>query len=458
MFDGVVALETQFAKEVETEEGEDDNPEGEVDFAVEETPAAVEVGLLEELESERQFEEGEDDLDGVEPGARFHVLEELGEHGEKGEGRGEADAEAQHGDEGDPAVGGAGGETHEGSAEDGTGATEGDQDGGQRDEEGGEETALVGLLVAGVDPLLGHLDFEEAEETEGEGEEDAEEEEVGNPVGTHDVERLRTEDECEDGAQDGEEEDDAEAEEPCLTATLALVFDAAHEEVDGHGNHGEDAGGEHGEDAAAKGEEEYHQEALVLFCVTLRLALRGHSILRIIAAFGDCHAVLLLFHSFSCRCFFCFDFGARHREGEVAVLRGDAAAVVAELVAEGALDGEVLVGEALHFLTEDDGAAERLDDAAKNLVHLLVGFGFQDFAHTLVVGRGCEFEVDGEGAVGVGMLRVEMPSGVELGGEHQFGLVGGGLLDGEGPLDGVELLGFEGCELGTENQAEEKQQ
>ena len=221
--------------------------------------------MLEEFETEGQFEEGKDHLHGVEPAAALHVLQELGEHGQEGEGKGKADAEAQHGDQRDPAVSARGGESHEGGTEDGTGAAETHQHGGQGNEEGGQQATFVGLLVATVDPFLGHFDFKETEEAQGEDEEDDEEDEVGNPVCAQDIERFGAEDEGQNGTQHGEEEDNAKAEEPCLTTAFALVFSTAHEEVDGHRYHWEDTGREHGEDAATQGDKKYHQQALVAF-------------------------------------------------------------------------------------------------------------------------------------------------------------------------------------------------
>ena len=96
--------------------------------------------------------------------------------------------------------------------------------------------------------------------------EDDEEYQVGDPVGAQSVKGLWTEDGCQYGAQHGKEEHDAEAEHPCLATVLMLVVAVVHEEVNRHRYHREYAGCEHGEYAAADGQQEYHQQALVLLC------------------------------------------------------------------------------------------------------------------------------------------------------------------------------------------------
>ena len=166
---------------------------------------------------------------------------------------------------------------------------------------------------------------------------------------------------------------------------------------------------------------------------------------------GHNRCVVLFFghslHCVGCRLFLggsdCFlGFGAGHLEGEVTVLGSYAATIVAELVAEDTSDGEVIVRKAFDFLAEHHLAAERLNHAAEHLVHLLVRLGLGDFADALVVGALGEGELDCQRAVGRGVLRVEMPAVVELGGEDQLGLGGRGLLDAVAPLHGVELLGL----------------
>ena len=104
------------------------------------------------------------------------------------------------------------------------------------------------------------------------------------------------------------------------------------------------------------------------------------------------------------------------------VVRGNAAAIITELVAHGTFHREVLVAYAFYFLAERHGAAERFDDATENVVHLLVRLGFLYLPNALVVVALIECELKGNGAVGVGVLRLEVPSGVKFGGEYKLGL------------------------------------
>ena len=65
----LVARELELADKVEAEHAEDDDPESEEHFAVEQSPTVSEVGYREELEGESQLNESEHDLDGVHPAA-----------------------------------------------------------------------------------------------------------------------------------------------------------------------------------------------------------------------------------------------------------------------------------------------------------------------------------------------------------------------------------------------------
>ena len=199
----LVAFELEFAKQVDTHEAENDNPQSQVGLAIKQTPVAVEVSHGEELETECQLQEGKHHLDGVQPATRLHVLQHGGEHGQQGEGGGKADAKAQHGDEAHPAVCGAGGKAHQCGTEDRTGAAERHQHGGEGDKERSQQTSLVSLFVRFVNPLLGHLNLKQTEETERKDEEDDEEKQVGNPVGADKVQCFGAEDKGEDGTQHG---------------------------------------------------------------------------------------------------------------------------------------------------------------------------------------------------------------------------------------------------------------
>ena len=68
---GSIALELEPATEVGAEEGEDDDPEGEEDLAVEDMPAVGQIGYGEEFQGKGQFDEAEHDFEGVHPGARL---------------------------------------------------------------------------------------------------------------------------------------------------------------------------------------------------------------------------------------------------------------------------------------------------------------------------------------------------------------------------------------------------
>ena len=68
---GTIALEFEPAAEVGTEEGEDDDPEGEENLAVEDMPAVGQIGYGEEFQGKGQFDEAEHNLQGVHPRARL---------------------------------------------------------------------------------------------------------------------------------------------------------------------------------------------------------------------------------------------------------------------------------------------------------------------------------------------------------------------------------------------------
>ena len=82
-----------------------------------------------------------------------------------------------------------------------------------------------------------------------------EEQQVGNPVGAEEIERLGAECQRKHCSQYGENKHYAAAENPCLVA-----FATMHEIVDCHGDHGEHAGGNHGKYAGKKCQQECHKE------------------------------------------------------------------------------------------------------------------------------------------------------------------------------------------------------
>ena len=115
-----------------------------------------------------------------------------------------------------------------------------------------------------------------------------------------------------------------------MTAVLALVVAAVHEEVDRHGNHREDAGGEHGDDAGQQGTEEETQERF-LGCGLLGGGLGGLG-----GRGGGLHGIRRgLFGGDGFRLGGGRVNGIRdsgfHLDGEGHIVGGDAAAVVAEL-------------------------------------------------------------------------------------------------------------------------------
>ena len=140
-------------------------------------------------------------------------------------------------------------------------------------------------------------------------------------------------------------------------------------------------------------------------------------------------------------------------EGEVAVVGGDARAVVAQLVAIGAIDGKVFLRKALYLLAEHHMAFEGADGAVEVFVELLVGLGLTDRADEFVVGCERELESDGERTVGVGVLGIDVPALVELGGENQLRLSFIEVFYLERPFGGVLYLGR--CHEG-EAQTEQK--
>ena len=436
----LVAFELKLAEQVDAHQGEDDNPEGQVNLAVQDAPAPVEVGHLQEFQSEGQLEEGEDDLDRVEPAARLHVLKHRGKESQQRERQRKTDAETEHRHQADPAVGGRRSQLYQGGANDGTRAGEGDQHRGQRDEEGGQQTTLVGLGVAGVDPLLGHLDFEEAKERQREDKEDDEENEVRDAMRADDVERLGTEEERQDGTQHGEHKDDRESEKERLAAVLALVVAAVHEEIDRHRYHREDAGREHRHDTGQQGAEEEAKDGFVVlfpFAVVVGIQFRGR-----LGRLGDRHLAVGIAVGDGQRLSDCrrgIARGSRHLEGERCVVGSYAGTIIAELIVHGAFDFEGFVGIAFNLLAESHLVAKRAYDTLKDVVHLLVGFGFDDATHALVVGIVLEGEFGRNRAVGVGLLRVDMPTRVELQLELQFHFVGRQLLDIEFPMGRINL-------------------
>ena len=96
MLDLVVSLEPDLAQKVEPEEGECHDPDGEVDFPVEDAPVVGLVGNAEELESECHFNESENYLHGIEPASALELLEQGREHCENRERQGECHREGQH--------------------------------------------------------------------------------------------------------------------------------------------------------------------------------------------------------------------------------------------------------------------------------------------------------------------------------------------------------------------------
>ena len=129
----------------------------------------------------------------------------------------------------------------------------------------------------------------------------------------------------------------------------------------------------------------------------------------------------------------------RHLEGERHIVGSYTRPVVAELIVHRALHFERFVAVAFDFLTESGLTAKGADHALEHLVHLLVGLGFHDAAHTLVAGVVLEGELRRYGAVGVRLLRIEMPSGLQRQLELQLDLVGRQLLHIEFPMGRIDL-------------------
>ena len=254
-------------------------------------------------------------------------------------------------------------------------------------------------------------------------------------MGADEVERLGAEDKSQDGTQHGEEEHDREAKHPCLTTVLALVVTVVHKEVDRHRYHREDTWGEHGEDATAYGQQKDNQQVLPLVCSfrisSFLLSNRYLGFFYHILHRGS-HSRLYLLCRFNHLCH-----SSLHIETEVMVFRGYAAAVVAELITDHSFDGEVFLADTLDFLSEHHGTAERLDHTLEDVIHLLVGFRFPHLADALIVGTVVKGEHNGQRPIGVGVLRIEVPAGVEFGGEDKFGFGGRGLVDLVGPLHRV---------------------
>ena len=97
----VIVRKFDFAQEVETEKGEDGNPEGEERFAVEQVPAVCQVGHGEEFQGEGEFKETQCHLHHIEPTAALgRTLEPCREEGEEGERQRQCEGETKHADSG----------------------------------------------------------------------------------------------------------------------------------------------------------------------------------------------------------------------------------------------------------------------------------------------------------------------------------------------------------------------
>lgn len=157
-------------------------------------PAVGQIGHGEEFQCESQFDESEDDLQCVHPGARLRCgLQPRGEHGEEGEGQGQGQGKAEHADSRSQPVAGSGG-LYEQHADDGGCAGEGDQYQGEGHEEDRDQSAgLCCLRIDSVGPTAWQADFKPSEEGEGEHDQQEEYEDVEHRICRHGIEGVGAE-------------------------------------------------------------------------------------------------------------------------------------------------------------------------------------------------------------------------------------------------------------------------
>ena len=248
-------------QQVGSQQSEDDNPQGEEHFAVEDVPAVSEVGYAEELQGKGEFDESQHNLDGVHPSARLGcLLEQRREQGEEGKRYGQRNGEAQHADGGSE-DGTLRGHGHEEESDDGTCARERHQRQREGHEEDGEQSC--GAFRFGIDlrrPRRGQRQFEGAEEGCRKYHQQQTEQDVEYGIGGEGVEGAGTKEQRDRQTQQDVDDDDAQAVNGGLADGLRAFFVTFQEERYGHGDDGPYAGGKQGEETAQQSFEEYHPQ------------------------------------------------------------------------------------------------------------------------------------------------------------------------------------------------------
>ena len=246
-------FETQLAEQIKAQQREDDDPQRQIYFPVENSPMVGLVGDAEELQSERELQKSQYDLDRIEPASAFgQAVQQRGEQGEQREGQREHDREGQHRENGSPYL--ARSRLDQYGTHDRARARERDQHERQRHEKDTSQAAPVRPFVASVHQTARHRDLERSEKGGGENHEDEEEDHVRNPVRGQPVENVGRDgslseevgDDDDDRDRQRVESDDAKSVGQRSESAPRPVLAAFHEKRHGHRNHRKDAGCQQG--------------------------------------------------------------------------------------------------------------------------------------------------------------------------------------------------------------------
>ena len=185
----VVMSEADLAQQIEAQQCEHDDPDRQINLAVEQPPVVGLVGHTQELETEGDLDKTENDLHGTEPTAALgQVFQQGGEESENRKRQGKSQRESEHRHDRHPEF--AGSRTNQDVADDRPGAGERHQHQRQSHEEDTDQTAFVRVPVALIDHPARKRDLEGPEERCGENHEHDEEDQVGKPVRSQPVENV----------------------------------------------------------------------------------------------------------------------------------------------------------------------------------------------------------------------------------------------------------------------------
>ena len=246
-------LESDLAQQVQAQQGEAYDPDGQIDFAVQQVPVVGLVGHAQEFQAQGHFYEAQHHLDAVEPAAALgELLQRRREKGQQGKGQGEGNGEGQHSDHGGPEFALRALDEH--GSHDGAGAAKAYQHQRKGQEKHAQKAVLTTFGIGLGGPAGRQGNFKRAEERGREHHEDDKEQDVREPVGgqpVEDIGRYRF------AAQEpGKADDDADGhriqqhdENPVHKGLEAAAGLLLEEERHRHGHHREHAGSQEHQEA-----------------------------------------------------------------------------------------------------------------------------------------------------------------------------------------------------------------